>query len=970
MKHYEKKNAINSLNSIENLTRIVEEILVKADIKNIRRKEGGIITVEEKNLLSQKNSLYILSFEELTGKRSDVHERLEKIRYSDFNTICVVTGNMKKISDYYKEKVKEAFPKVSFEFWDLNHLTKLIDKIYPDFWSHDDVFIRPYEDYYCKSVKEDFELRSLKLDKKYKKMLDIFIEPRLSVLIEDKENDKAFFRKSIDQNKIFKSGNFIITGEPGTGKTTLLKEIGLQAINENKGSQNKTIPIFIKYLDVFNSDFDLNKAIDKVLLKVFKKFDLRKVFKNYKILLLIDSIEEFDEKIQGQIIKALEKLAQDFDVRFVISSRNLDYFFEDFQFNLDYEIIIMESFNIRQSKKFIEHFFRYDTDKSNKLLDSLRENRILEKLSMTPLTLSLISILFEEKQFEIPATITDIYDNFKHILLGRTNVKTSLDFLDINIKERILSLYGLEILKDSTKQPKTVDEFKEFISSFLKSKNSLIRESILPEVLEYFTKEIGVLYIEDRNFVNFKHSSFMEYFAALEIFNQQQDLEGELVEKFTDLNWQNTSIFYAGRSKDMPSFLKKVIQKLKTYNKAVDYMVSSFGMGYLLQALYLTDEKTRKRAILEALDINTKLYDELKILASEKSNFFSGLKLPSVAILNSTFFYYNFNSITLKSPLIEVFNDLKKDYDQLLQNDDPRVKTIGYKLFNIAITLNSDRINDKSKVEELFDTKGILEDPFLVMLFDIVLEIVNPDSAQKLKKSGNIENRKRKYIKLIEHYISTPTEQLRLSRHDQIGEWKNVRIYTEGETDKIIIEHAYAVLNEKKSPYWGVFPPGNLKTGGASVLNKMLSTLPPPEQHEIVIGVFDNDMKGIQEFEGLKASQFERLDNRTKKHKSHQIYAIKIPIPPNKQNLYLQEKCEFMFFEIEHYFPEELLQEHKMIKKTAIEGIYEISGDKTRFAKFITSIDDPGIFEDFTHLFEIIDMICRKKDNQIYKPHY
>lgn len=46
--------------------------------------------------------------------------------------------------------------------------------------------------------------------------------------------------------------------------------------------------------------------------------------------------------------------------------------------------------------------FSGEEGKANNLLSALRENKIIDKLPLTPLNLSLISILFEEKDFEIP----------------------------------------------------------------------------------------------------------------------------------------------------------------------------------------------------------------------------------------------------------------------------------------------------------------------------------------------------------------------------------------------------------------------------------------------------------------------------------------------------------------------------------------------------------------------------------------
>lgn len=83
------------------------------------------------------------------------------------------------------------------------------------------------------------------------------------------------------------------------------------------------------------------------------------------------------------------------------------------------------------------------------------------------MNLSLISILFEEKDFEIPATISDIYDNFNSLIIGRAVVSSRVEFVDISFKERILSIYALELLNTANHQPMEKRDFEKFFINYL-----------------------------------------------------------------------------------------------------------------------------------------------------------------------------------------------------------------------------------------------------------------------------------------------------------------------------------------------------------------------------------------------------------------------------------------------------------------------------------------------------------------------
>ena len=74
----------------------------------------------------------------------------------------------------------------------------------------------------------------------------------------------------------------------------------------------------------------------------------------------------------------------------------------------------------------------------------------------------------------------------------------------------------------------------------------------------------------------------MEYYGALEIFKHRRDKEDLLIENFFDFKLQNAAVFYAGKSKDMPVFLEKIIAKLKKATALKHFMSGVLGAGYLL----------------------------------------------------------------------------------------------------------------------------------------------------------------------------------------------------------------------------------------------------------------------------------------------------------------------------------------------------------------------------------------------------
>ena len=76
-------------------------------------------------------------------------------------------------------------------------------------------------------------------------------------------------------------------------------------------------------------------------------------------------------------------------------------------------------------------------------------------------------------------------------------------------------------------------------------------------------------------------------------------------------------------------------------------------------------------------------------------------------------------------------------------------------------------------------------------------------------------------------------------------------------------------------------------------------------------------------------------------------------------DVYLQDKQEFNFFELEHYMGLEFLKD--VIKETSIPGVFEITGDKVALARRIRKESSPKAFALFTMLLQEIDKLAGVK---------
>lgn len=948
-----KINKINKL-SISELQECMVNLIGRLGYSEIRTNYNNIYSTLERPLGVDKH-VFLLFDEKLSGNIDEskiTNEIFENQKSFKANSYYLVSKN--NISKGFISKISSNLENITLSYIGRDELINLIDQNYEDFWKHSDMSLIEYEKIFCLTANQDSEIKKLKIfNSKYNKLLDIFIEPRIYYTYEDK-NTNTPVRKKIDINYLIEDDhNKIISGDAGTGKTTLIKKIGEKLIQSNSSNENRNLPIFLSSTEIFENDYDIISLLEK---KVSINFDVNENFYGvYKIVLLVDSIDELEKDIQKSILKDLTQLSIDKNIKFTLATRNSEQISSLIEKN-NLKIFQLEKFNNDQIKKFVSKFFISDTNKAENLVDALKENRIIERMPITPLTLSLISILYEENNLEIPATIADIYDNFNSLIIGRAAVTSRIEFIDISFKERILSLYALHLLEIENNKPLTQKEFIDHFLDYFRGKTLPIKKGSLEDVLEYLIEHTGILVIKENKWVNFSHDSYLEYYAALEIFKHQREKEDLLAKNFLKHNWQNTAIFYAGKSKDLPKFLRKVLVTLNKANSLEDSFMGILGAGYLLQALYQTDNLLRKDVILRALDLSINTYETTTKLASDNSAIFKNYNIPILQLMNLFYFFENFNSLTVKDPLILAFEDIYTNYKNHNKNVD------AFKAIKLALTLDSKRINYSDALGYIVENKSILKEPSLYILVDFSLNLLGKEKYRIIK-----QDLKKEYLhkisKPVQKLIELPAAKLRFSNLDSIEANRDVKIIVEGKTDAEIIEHAYYCLTNGSLPYWSISSAGNL-TGGATEVAKSLNSIKPIlEQNNYVIGIFDHDSKGLQEFRGLKESVFKtQIKDTVKKHISHNIYGLCLPVPGDL-DFYLFKEQEYNHFAIEHYFDVEFLKSQGVLKPTPLnEKIYKINDKKkSSFSKHIRTLNDPLIFRNFIELFDSIDKITNKE---------
>lgn len=946
------KNSLESI-SITKMNEIVFSLLEKEGYQNMSGDSKHIITGETAAGLSKLSTTFYIYQKPLSGSKVELQSLTNKLKLAQKSTtsnlLVLVTGF--NVSGSVEKSIKNEVD-LKIQIIQRDNLSELIDLHFPNFWMYESFDLVNYEKFFLEDMAEKSALLNIQgLESKAKKLIDIYIKPRVYEIKSDLESNSTQLNRVKEADIMRRQKSCIIEGDTGSGKSTLLKEIGRLQILEQE--ELKTLPIFISPMLLYNSNFSIEVAATKLLHgKVPGNWN--DILESYKLLFLIDNIDEFEEGEQKAVIDELYALSDAYNIRFILTTRSIKSG-KTSSFCKDVSFFQIRKFNDSQIKEFATRFFNNKAIASN-LLESLEDYRILERLPLTPLSISLIALVYEKENYEIPATISDIYDNFNQLILGKLTATKKFEIINFNFRERLLSVYALEILMNNKGRPFTKVKFITHFKNFFKDKSSSIATEVIEEFLHFFIDNSGILKIEEEEYINFSHKSFLEYYASLEIFKHKRNFEPNLVKNFLDLDWQNVAIFYAGQSKDMPEFLKEIVKKVKSASKLDEHSNAILGLGYLLQALYQTDNKLREEAVLLSLDQSLILHEWYKKLVADGDIIlFKNMRLPALSIFNMYFFYLNFLSSTLSEPLGLAFEGLLDKYKKSGET------TIGYQLLTISAIFHSKRINNSSYLQRLLDETNILKDPYLVTVAEFALYFNSSSDHRDIKLQLN-----KAYLKLgnvTKDLIKLPASRLRFSNLDLIESNKRITVITEGTTDAEILEHAFTVLTNGKIPYWKVKPAGN-KGGGAKEVKFILDKSKPlSSEKDIIIGLFDHDTEGANQYDGLQFDYFKDY-KRVKKMDGASIYGLKLPVPEFRKE-YVQQEREHFYLAIEHYFEDKRLEDNNMVKKSGIPGLYKIkdgSGLKNNFVKHIRTLKSPESFIHFIPLFETLDVISNTKE--------
>ncbi len=508
------------------------------------------------------------------------------------NKVFVVLAG--KISKQARTRLINELKQINHRVFDIDWLVDKFTSFYPQIFFQGKAFDFLQDRIYYLESKNQFFNKDMHLS-------DYYVEPRIApleassgidhekvaLIISRKKLPFSKLRSILDTNK-----KVILVGDPGTGKTGALSKLAIdlscQACNElikRRVNRNPIkVPVLVDAADVLKAN-----DFEDLLANYFGP----SLNADCKVIsLMVDALDEVDFDQRKQVLEKAKHFSEKLNCGLIIASRKIDIVNSAQDGFERYELM---PFEFSQALSLCENIAQ-----DSQTLSALRQGleNIKHDLFMVPLSLILLIQLVEDHR-EIPASVTELYDRYFDIALGRYDQEQGIEILfQYRIKKVFLSSLAFHEFFEKHRLEIPIDDLKYFIN------NHIVEYGFSRDKLNEFIHEIeraGILRIEEK--VTFCHRSFLDYFAALYIFDRREelgDINSRIASLYFDPIWGDVAFYYVGLKREINDKLLGEI--FKTRKHGLNGSIAKLLVGRLLQAGWLSTKRTKHDAIRHAIN--------------------------------------------------------------------------------------------------------------------------------------------------------------------------------------------------------------------------------------------------------------------------------------------------------------------------------------------------------------------------------
>jgi hypothetical protein len=356
---------------------------------------------------------------------------------------------------------------------------------------------------------------------------------------------------------------FVLVGDPGGGKTTALKSLGLGALDRQLYNSGEDVtPVLIELRRYASSTLPLQDYI----LTVFREcgfpnadsFIRRKLLK-HELLLLLDGLDEVGDLHLCDVLNAIREFCNHYPHNHVVLTCRVASYDRQLD-DVSEATIALTVFNDTQIAAYLRHRSFPPGKSALQLMTILRERPQIRNICRNPLLLTIVTSLYAETDYVLPSSRSEFYSTCVEALLKRWDYSRQVERKNrfaVSTKIRVLERVARRLQERSEPAADVAEqELIDYVTLVLPDIG--LAADLADDVVREIVRNTGLLMYVAPARLRFTHLTFQEFFTARE-FDSRSDLP-RLFEHFhsNPAHWREAIILFCGISRNAGELIQLI----------------------------------------------------------------------------------------------------------------------------------------------------------------------------------------------------------------------------------------------------------------------------------------------------------------------------------------------------------------------------------------------------------------------------